>query len=98
MRNEMKWDLIVPFPSPFNHLRKTLYRRLIDAEHTQATLRDKRSGICNDPNAWNCKLRQKAFIIVIALKTSLTAIIHGFKCGPEAIDNLGTNFNEGNKE
>ena len=51
-----------------------------------ATIRESRSY----------KLRQNAFLIVI--KKSLTAIAHGFKCGPEVISNLGTNLNEGGNE
>ena len=53
-----------------------------------ATIRESRSY----------KLRQNAFLIYMSLKKCLTAIAHGFKCGPEVINNLGTNFNEGGNE
>ena len=37
-------------------------------------------------------------LFLSSLKKCLTAIAHGFKCGPEVISNLGTNLNEGGNE
>ena len=61
----------------------------------QATFRDKHSRrSVTIRKRGSYKLRQKAFLIVISVKKSLTAIGHGFKRRTEAIDNLGTNLNQ----
>lgn len=48
----------------------------------------------NEPRVGKLQPRHKSFSYRHVIKKSLTAIVNGFKCGTETIDNLGTNFNE----